>query len=257
MALEIVRGEGWKDTLPLLDNLYVHLFSTIQRLRFQTVQKRICEEHAAFTEVFIGSILYPLFKWGVSRWTAPTTAAYVYHTIVEPVFVYFVVHEHVPYSSDAALVALASVVSVTTPEILSVYRWALSNYDPRRSRYNAGKTTFLFFPKGTRSLRDLEKDVYIERLRVVVSRMFRASSSRMTLTSSNVAVVASLPPRPPLTVRLPTVAAVLVPAAATPLPSTSTPTASLPPKDVKTAADPELDRIEREFLGFLSADEDV
>lgn len=252
MALEIIRGSGWKDTLPILDTLYLHLLSTIQRLGFQTVQKRIYEEHAAFTEVFIGSILYPLFKWGMSRWTAVQTA-YVYHTIVEPVFVYFVVHEHVPYSRDAALASLASVVSfTTTPEVLSAFKWALSNYDPRRSRYNAGKTTFLFYPKGTRSLRNLEKDVYVERLRGVV-RMFR-NYSATPLTTSNVAVVASLPPSSHLAVRIPTVG-VVVPAA-TQVPSASTtPTVLPPPKAV--IADLELERIEREFLGFLSADEDV
>jgi hypothetical protein len=247
--MEVVRGSAWKDAIHL-DNLYAAMFGTMQQLGFQSVEKRIVEEDAAFTEVFVGAILYPLLKYFLAE-RPHAHFVWVYKMFVEPVFVYFMVHENVEYKLDTAKTFLMSRVPVGAGD---VYAWALSNYKPFKSRYSKGKTTFLFYPKGTRSARNLERDVYIERLRVVVG-MRRALQQRAVVVMPSLAglvrfvsppAILSPPPQPPPQPQQ--VRAVSSPPPPPPPPS--------PPQVVRRVEDPELMRIEREFLGFLLVDDD-
>lgn len=252
MSLEIIRGSQWKDATNL-DNLYMYMLTTIQRLNFQTVQKRIFEEQAAFTEVFIGSILYPIFKFFLSK--HPTSANTVYRTFVEPVFVYFMVHENVTYSRDDAKEYLVSRVTYSTTTVAEdvsfVYNWALSNYNPHRSRYNKGKTTFMFYPKGTRSFRNLEKDFYIERLRVVVGMHPQYYFSGVSCGGGGGGGVHFVPST---TSSVVVVTSTTTTSSSTIFTFTSPPClGDVPPQKLAPTkfVDPELLRIEREFLGFL------
>jgi hypothetical protein len=246
--MDIIRGTEWREAVHL-DNLYAAMFGTMQQFGFQSVEKRIVEEDAAFTEVFVGSILYPLLKYFISKHPR-AHFVWVYKMFVEPVFVYFVVHENVAYELDAAKAFLMSRVPPSGAG--DVYAWALSNYKPFKSRYSKGKTTFLFYPKGTRSARNLEKDLYIERLRAVVGMRRALQQQRAVVVMPSLAGLAHFvsPPAvlspPPEQVRaVPWPPAVLSP-----------PAVSLPPQQVRRVVDPELMRIEREFLGFLSVDDD-
>lgn len=227
--MEIIRGPQWKDAIHL-DNLYACMLTTIQRLGFRTVQKRILEEDAAFTEVIIGAVFYPILKWFVTK-HPHAHILWIYYTFIEPVFVYFMAHENVTYDVDNAKVFLLS-RGIAAADITSVYDWALANYKPHKSRYSMGKTTFLFYPKATRSVRNLEKDLYIERLRVAIGRRRHV----IVFPVNPIVIANSLPTSLPTCI--------------------TTPVIKIRDDDA-AVVDPELQRIEREFLGFLSMDEAV
>ncbi len=184
----------WEDAV-LLDKVYEAIFETLILFpECHNLLRRVLFEKAAFREVFIGNIVYPLYEYFCRL--LPT--ADVNTIIVRPIVYYFTVFEGKDYDVLALYRMVLTNLSTRFPIVDTVTQSALfsvlTQYAPSSNhRYLKGKVICTFFPKKTISKRDLENDYYIRQLRHVqlsfVSRLSPITPTASTTPGASSALI--------------------------------------------------------------------
>jgi len=158
----------WEDAV-LLDKVYESIFETLILFpECHTLLRRVLFEKAAFREVFIGNIVYPLYEY----FCRLLPVADVGVIVIRPIVYYFTVFEGKDYDVLALYRMVLTNLSTRFPIVDTVTQSALfsvlTQYAPSSNhRYLKGKVICTFFPKKTISKRDLENDYNIRQLRQV------------------------------------------------------------------------------------------